>query len=137
MKVRSPMNVERSKGLDNFGETKTQQHFKNAVNINQIMERYRKTGVLPSVRSQALYGDFTTIGSYHEAMNRVYEAQEAFESLPAKVRTKFKNNPQALIDFVSDEKNLAEAIQLGLVEKKEQIVSKETNAGDGSAPDPS
>jgi len=38
--------------------------------------------------------------------------------LPAKMRARFHNDPQELLEFISNEENRAEAEKLGLVAKK-------------------
>ena len=63
------------------------------------------------------YGDFTGIGDYHTAMNRVIAVQDEFEALPAPIRARFDNDPSKLIEFLDDEVNRPEAEELGLVEK--------------------
>ena len=42
------------------------------------------------------------------------QAQQSFESLPSELRGRFENDPAKLIDFLSDERNNAEAVKLGL-----------------------
>ena len=57
-------------------------------------------------------------------MNQIIAAQEAFNSLPSDIRKKFDNDPAEFLEFVSDEKNNDEMIQMGL--KEESIQSSET-----------
>lgn len=94
-----------------------QQHYKDECDINTILERFNITGVLPQVALSPRYGDFTGIGDYHTALNRVLAAQEEFDALPAQIRAKFNNDPAQLIEFLEDENNRPEAEELGLVEK--------------------
>lgn len=94
-----------------------QQHFKEECDINTILERFNITGMLPQSTLSPRYGDFTGIGDYHTALNRVMAAHEEFEALPAQIRARFQNNPAQLIEFLADEKNRPEAEELGLVEK--------------------
>jgi phage internal scaffolding protein len=102
------------------GESKTQQNFKKTCDVNAILARYSKTGVLDHVRSvQGSYGDFSNVGGYQEALMRVQAAQQAFDALPAKIRKRFDNNPEELLAFVSDRKNMKEAVSLGLIEMVE------------------
>lgn len=100
----------------------TQQQFKDECDINRIMDRYLRTGVLSDPlqqRQPGTYGDFSELGDYMEHMNKVVEAREMFEALPAKVRERFANNPANMIEFVMDSDNRAEAIKLGLLEVSE------------------
>lgn len=92
-----------------------QQHARDETDINTIVRRFGLTGELPNNVRMPQYGDFTGVSDYQTAMNMVMEANAAFMQLPADVRTRFNNDPGALVDFVSDDNNRAEAEKLGLV----------------------
>lgn len=103
------------------GEKIVQQHFKDDTDINKIMERHLKTGAPPrgagipsnrQPRYTALNGK-----TYHEMLCQVQEVQGEFAGLPGKVRKRFANNPERLLEFLQDEKNLPEAVELGLIEE--------------------
>ena len=65
------------------GESKTEQSHKKRCDINQILARYKKTGVIEHVRNEAgLYGDFTNAGDYQSALNSIIQVQEVFAKLP-------------------------------------------------------
>ena len=104
------------------GVSKTEQCHANEVNINSIVSRYQKTGFLPLAGGSPRYGDFTGVEDYHSACEAVREAEAGFMTLPPEVRKRFANDPGELLDFLSDEKNLDEAVKLGLVER---VVSDE------------
>lgn len=114
---------ERLGDIDKFDESKTQQSFADEVDINTIVARALKTGLLGDPSSiasrQAIFGDFSEIGSYQESLNKVIAAQNAFNELPADVRSRFNNDPGKLMEFIADDKNRPEAESLGLVVKKE------------------
>lgn len=120
----------------------TQQQFKDECDINRIMDRYLRTGVLSdplSLRGPGTYADFTEMGDYMANMNKVVEAREMFESLPAKVRERFANNPANMIEFVMDSSNKEEAIKLGLLKIEKEVVEKEvvekvTSATEATSP---
>lgn len=113
----------------------TDQSQKDSCDINKIIDRYRETGYLvdpmhPGVR-QPIFGDFSYCVDYQECLDLIDRADAAFMSLPSKVRERFHNNPQEIFDFLNDEKNRAEAEELGLIEKAvvveqpvEQLVEK-------------
>lgn len=98
--------------LPGFGRTK--QSFKDDTNINNILARYARTGVLEFAnRHEPRYGD--VIGAdFHAAMNIVANANSMFADLPAKLRNRFDNDPGQFLDFVQDPENTAEAERLGL-----------------------
>jgi len=96
-------------------KTRTQQQFADDVNINKIMAKYKKTRQINHLNTRTgVYADITNIGSYEEAMQTIINAESAFIDLPSQVRARFGNNPQQLINFLSDNSNDAEAIKLGL-----------------------
>ena len=72
----------------------TKQSFQNECNINSIMKKWEKTGLLSHSRSsQPRYGDFSNVTDYQSALNAVSDAQDAFMELPAQVRARFANDP--------------------------------------------
>jgi phage internal scaffolding protein len=94
----------------------TKQSFSDECDINVIMARYEKTGVLSSENPiSPSYGDFTDVVDYDESLRIVMDADEAFMSLPAKVRARFQNDPSEVIEFVRDPANRSEAVALGLI----------------------
>jgi phage internal scaffolding protein len=100
------------------GKSKTQQHFKERVDIKTIVGNYRRTGQLPLSSASPIYGDFSEIGNYQQCLDRVKAVEADFAGLPAEVRKRFRNNPVELISFVQDERNRDEAERLGLIEPK-------------------
>ena len=94
----------------------TQQHSKDQVDINNIMKRYIKTGVLDHVaKYQPQYRD-NNATDYQESMNIVIKADEMFSELPAQARKHFDNDPAAFLDFVQDPANHDKLHELGLTD---------------------
>lgn len=98
-------------------ESVTQQQFKDECDINEIVRRFGLTGEMPDDFRAPVSGDFTGVSDFQSAMQAVRAAQEAFNSLPAEVRAEFSNDPQRMMDFLSNEKNRERALELGLVQK--------------------
>lgn len=96
-------------------EGKTQQHFKDECDINEIVRRFGLTGELPENVRLPVSGDFTGVTDFQSAMNMVVEAQDAFMQFPAEIRAQFKNDPQQMISFIEDAKNRDAAIEMGLI----------------------
>lgn len=95
---------------------RTKQSFKAECDINVIMERYQKTGVLDfAQKHEAQYGDCTGL-DFTAAMQVVVDARNMFNDLPSSVRARFGNDPAQLLDFVQHPENREEAIKLGLVQ---------------------
>ena len=94
----------------------TRQASKDETDVNQILERYSNGGFVNVNAAEPFYGDVSEIPDYATALNIVREAQSQFAALPSKLRDRFNNNPQDLINFLEDDKNREEAIKLGLIE---------------------
>lgn len=103
------------------GESMTRQEAKDECDINNIMKKFERTGMLDHRNQfQGQYGDYTNVPTdYHSAMNQVVAAEEMFLTVPAKVRAKFGNDPGAFLAFVSDPKNQDEMIELGLATRQQ------------------
>lgn len=99
-------------------EGKTKQSFKDEVDINLIMKKVEKTGVWPTdvLRNNPQYGDFSSSGTYQDALNTVLNAQTMFFAMPAEFRSMCDNDPSVFLDFVA-------AAQSGDKDKKEKLVS--------------
>lgn len=103
--------------------SRSQQQFKDQCDVNKIVARYKKTGIVTHLRGgDGQYGDFSDIGTYHEAIQRVLDANKEFMKLPAAIRNRFGNDPQQLMTFLDDPSNNEEAIKMGLKVRKEEPV---------------
>jgi len=103
--------------------SRAHQSFKRDSDINNIMTKYKKTGFLvdPSQvqnYNRPMFGDFQDLPDLSEHMNRLNAANEAFLRLPAVTRAKFENKVENALAFISDEKNLVESVELGLLPKE-------------------
>lgn len=90
-------------------------------NINTIVRRFGLTGELPSDVKMPQTGDFTNIPDFHTAMNMVRKTQEEFLRVPADVRARFGNDPQAFMKFVEDDANREEARRMGLLKSVDPV----------------
>lgn len=107
--------------LSGFEKSHTQQNSRDAVCINKLMAKYRKTGMLDHVNTyQGNYGDFTTHTDFAESMNKVVKANQAFDQLPSELRKRFNNDTADFLEFVHDPKNIDEMVDLGLAVKPRQ-----------------
>lgn len=97
----------------------TVQADRDEADINKIVARFQKTGQLPPARGgQPFFGDVSDIDGLADAYMKIKEADDLFMQYPAEVRERFDNDPVKMIDFLSDEGNRKEAIDLGLVVRK-------------------
>lgn len=79
--------------------SKAQQNQKEEADINYIVNRFLKTGELPTNMKLPQYADLAEI-DFMDAMNQVNQAQRSFEALPANVRNAFQNDPARFLAYV-------------------------------------
>ena len=125
-------------GVDScdYAETMTQQQYQSECDINNIMKSYVQTGELPLKQRVGQFMDVSNVGSFHEMMNQVIAAEDAFMQFPAQLRSKFENDPQKMYEWLSDDKNYEEALSLGLVDEKKAEVRKRSATGKPAAEKP-
>lgn len=117
--LRTPYNYDTNAVSDETGlscpdASLTQQQFKEEADINTIVERFLKSGVLPNAVNMPQYVDYEGVFDFQSAMNVVRAADENFMRLDAKIRARFNNSPQEFLQFFADPANTDEAIRLGL-----------------------
>jgi len=125
---------------------RVKQEFKEECDINFIVARYKKTGVLPDDArlAAARYGDFSQIPDYQEMHEKLNAARQLFAALPARVRTEFNNDPGAFIDAASTPEGRELMVKLGLGKEVEpkppgepsKAVSGGQPQGGGTEPPP-
>lgn len=94
---------------------RTEQHHKASCDVNNILRKYDKTGLITHVnRSAASYGDFTEVNEYKVNLNMVMAAQDSFDELPSSIRKRFANDPGEFFEFVTNPANADEMVKLGL-----------------------
>lgn len=121
-------------GLDCSAGGCTKQSFKDECDVNNIVNRWLRSGVAPASSQVAQFLDVSNVPDYHGALNIVRAAQGAFGALPSAVRDRFENDPALLLAFLDDEKNYDEALSLGLVAPREPSTGEQERsiAGVGS-----
>nr|WAE43295.1 MAG: internal scaffolding protein [Microviridae sp.] len=106
-------------------KTLTQQHFAEDVDVNTIVARALKTGILGNPDSinarEAVFADVSAIGDYNVCLNRIIAAQSAFMELPVNIRTKFDNDPAKMLNFLNNPANFDACIEMGLLVKREPV----------------
>jgi phage internal scaffolding protein len=132
--VRNPYNYDKDEASVNDAllcqdPSLAQQHMKDECDINVIIERFGVTGELPNAPVSPQYGDFSGVTDYHSALNIINATMDDFMALPAKLRVRFDHDPVKLLEFLQNDQNRDEAMQLGLIDGQpvvEPIVSTET-----------
>ena len=85
------------------GKTLTEQHHAKTCNINAIMAKYNKTGLVDHInRHQGRYGDVSG-ADFQTAMNLIADQETIFHELPAAVRAAYDNDPAQYLDEVMTE----------------------------------
>jgi len=116
--VRNPYSPRLRVSLSEFLPSQAKQEFKQECDINNILNRYRATGIIEHVnRYQGEYADLGEPCDFQTAQNIIIEAKAAFESLPAAIRKRFDNNPHEFLEFVHDPKNRPEMAEMGLLKR--------------------
>lgn len=100
------------------GESMTKQADTPATDINAIVKRFIKSGILDGMRAgEAKYGDFTGYQDYHGALSRVRDAEREFMLHPAEVREKFDNDVGKFLDALADPEQYEQLVEDGLPEE--------------------
>lgn len=93
----------------------TRQEFSEECDFNTVMHKWQVSGLITHVNTQQpQYLDLSEAIDFQESLAIVQRAQAMFASLPSHVRDRFGNNPQSLLDFLSNPENIDEAVKLGL-----------------------
>lgn len=135
-----PPNVKSRNSLPSL----TLQQFRDECDINNLVERYNRTGTFYNALDCAgrmvrmpQFGDFSDLGDFREQQQKILDIYDHFQTLPSKIRERFNNNPAFFVEFVGDEKNLDECVQLGLLARPKKVDPvapvDPTTVGDGVA----
>lgn len=107
--------------LKEFSKSRTERHHRNECNINVIMRRAQKTGLVPMRDvTTAMQGDFTEAEDFMQTQNKIARVKSEFERLPSNIRKYFRNDPAQLLAFVSKPENREKAVELGLIKRSVQ-----------------
>ncbi len=117
-------------------KTRTKSEFAKESDINNIVKRCMNGAAMPTGSRTPLFGDFTEVADFSSAQTLIAQANAEFEQLPSNVREKFGNDVSALMDFLDDENNLAEAVELGLAPKPELEPKNTQETTQKAAPEP-
>lgn len=85
--------------------------------INNILKQYSVTGQIKHISAKAAMGQYLDLPGemdFQISLNIIKDAEQAFGSLPSKVRDRFGNDAAQFLAFMADANNIDEAIKLGL-----------------------
>ncbi len=119
--------------------SRTKQCFTKDADINVIIGRHIKGGPLGSgevATRQGIFADVSSGDSFRDILDKTRVAQQAFEGLSSDVRSRFANDVSKLLDFVCDEANRDEAIELGLLPPDKPAVKPAPEPVPAPVPEP-
>lgn len=97
------------------GESMTRQEFAEECDINYLIDRYEKVGVISHMNATPpQFLDVSEVPDLLEAQRILAAAGEAFMTLPAKVRREFDNDATQFVMFAQDPANVAKMREWGL-----------------------
>jgi len=118
---------------DGPGLSMTVQSMAEDADINVMLRRFGVTGQMPVADRLPEYGDFTGISDYQSALHAIHEAEDRFLLLDPKIRARFDNDPQMLLEFVSNPANKPEGVKLGLFKENVNADNQGVVGGAGQA----
>lgn len=93
----------------------TQQGHKKECDINYIIKKYDKTGLIGRIQKiEGVYGDVSG-ADFRKAQELVLNSKKLFNALPGNIKKRFNQSPEFLYEFMEDPGNREEAIKLGLI----------------------
>lgn len=115
-------------------DARVEQCHKDECDINKIIAKYDRTGVLTHVNNfEARYEDLTGL-DYQTMLNTVANANSMFEGLPSEIRNQFANDPAKFISFMDDENNNEQMYEMGLKQRPISTLDDGAKATGASAP---
>jgi len=95
----------------------TEQAHKNECDINHILMKYDKTGLITNVsKFEGHFGDISG-QDFKQMQDQIATAKTMFNQLPVEIRNRFDNKPAELLTFMDNPENRNEAIELGIIRK--------------------
>lgn len=97
----------------------TRQEFADECDINILMDRYEKTGMISHVNPRnPQYLDLSDVPDLQTAHQVIQNAATEFMALPAKVRREFDNDPMEFVKFAMNPDNIDKMREWGLAPPK-------------------
>lgn len=111
-KVRDAFKRDRVQAYKVPGDSMTEQHHARACDVNTIMAKYLKSGVIDHIKQyEPQFGDVSNL-DFKTSMDQVAAVKSEFHNLPAFVRDHYKQDPGAYLDAVSTEEGIEELRKL-------------------------
>ncbi len=95
-------------------EDMCEQSHKKACDVNSIMARFQKSGIIDHHAKHGLhYGEVPAI-DYREAMEIVATSNSMFAELPSKARQYFDNDPAKFLEYTENPENHTKLTELDI-----------------------
>lgn len=109
-------------------ESRTHQEFKEESDINTIIDRFGIGENPIEAQKWVTNVDISDApDNYMDVMNQLNTARDQFMSLPAKLRSRFENDPHQFVEFVSNPANSEEMVNLGLAVRRADPVPSDAD----------
>lgn len=110
-------------------ESLTEQCHKDRCEMRHVLKKFEATGVVQHVSNRhPTYGNYIGAPDFQEAQFVIASARSTFQSIPARIRARFKNDVSLFLDFVTDEKNRDEIVSMGFDVSHLPAVEKSHNS---------
>lgn len=120
------------------GEVQTQQSFAESCNINTILARYQKTGVIDHVAKHGPEYGFVDGTDFTTQMQTIAKATSMFEELPSEARKHFNHDPAQFLDYVHDmdDEKFEQLAELGLIDPLDLTLRETVDVAEGTTAPP-
>lgn len=119
---------------DNFGPSLTRQSDASECDVNNIMKRYEKTGMLPPYANPGFFADVSAMGDFRQVVDTVAQTSAIFEQFPAAFRAEFDNDVATFVNWATDPANAGELKSLLEQAPKAPVDPAAAAAAPGEAP---
>lgn len=112
----------------------TEQYHRDEVDINTIISKYQRTGVLGTSTQvrETFFGDFSNVDTKFEAALALKEAESRFMDLPSSVRAAYDHDALKFMRALNDDTQIAKLVSLGVYKAPAPDVGTQLNPGDVS-----
>lgn len=128
---RSPRRISVGRSFD-IKEKRTEQHHAKSCDINTIMAKYLKTGVIDHVNKHSAHYGEVSAADYHAAQNLVADQKTVFEELPAFVRDHYENDVGNYLEALQTNEGVEELQKVlyptDSYEEKEKLATEQMEA---------
>lgn len=100
----------------------TKQEFVRECDVNNVIKQYKAHGMLTHVNAKAAQGTYQDLPDsvdFQESLHTVMVAEQAFLTLPSKIRERFGQEPAEFLAWLADPANAGEARELGILKALE------------------